>query len=187
MTTPSESLTKYKVLVRAVTHLGMQWLVPDSDLIGFNPEVPSGSIHYDSRITRYTALTEGTPIPSAAAQKLVAEFNRAHPNEPYEYELAKPTKVIFRVWRDVDQAVIAIFPEEPSDTQSWYNCDMYERIGGHGGGNPAGVIRQTRPAQPEEYAALKRELESYPYFYQLAVYKRISCEMTAERERRWRE
>jgi len=36
-----------------------------------------------------------------------------------------------------------------------------------------GWYNQTRPATPEEYADLKRELESAPYGYKLKIYHRM--------------
>lgn len=166
---------KDPVAVRAVFHKGIRWLVPDQDLIGIDPEVPSGKIHYDSRVTRHVLLTEGTPLNNMIGARMVNEFNRAHPDLAYRYVLAQPTRVIFRVWKDVDQAVIAIFPEIAGD-HSW-ECSMFEHIGQHGDGNIHDVIEQTRPATAEEYVPLMRELERYPYFYQLKVIQRDSNAM----------
>jgi len=69
------------------------------------------------------------------------------------------TKVLFR--KD-SWGVTACFPEDMS---------CYSRIGQHSTYS-RDWYRQTRPASPEEYRALKRELESYPYEYQLEIIHR---------------
>lgn len=166
---------KDPVAVRAIQHKGIRWLVPDQDLVGIEPEVPSGKIHYDARVTRYTLLTEGGRLNNLIGARMVAQFNQNHPELDYRYVLAQPTRVIFRVWKDVDQAVIAIFPEIAGN-HGW-ECSMFEHIGQHGDGDIRGVIEKTRPATPEEYAPLVRELERYPYFYQLKVVQRDSNAM----------
>lgn len=85
------------------------------------------------------------------------------------------TDVIFRKWRKVSMGlgdnVIAIFPAVPADTQGQF-CEMYEHVGQHGGGDYSGVVAQTRLATPDEYASLKRELESEPYNYRLRILRR---------------
>lgn len=83
------------------------------------------------------------------------------------------TIVIFRKWyrRCDGTGIIALFPAEP-----WSGRDpmvtSYEHVGQHGAADYSGVLSRTKPASPDEYAALKRELESAPYHYQLAVRKR---------------
>ena len=79
-----------------------------------------------------------------------------------------PTKVIFRWWRD---GVIAIFIEEPG-TNDVSTCDSYQHIGQHGSCSPHWVIQDSRSATEEEYADLKRELESEPYNYRLRVLRK---------------
>jgi hypothetical protein len=82
------------------------------------------------------------------------------------------TPVIFRVWPKSEGGdVIALFPTIPYDRRG-YECQSYQHVGQHGGADCAGVIRRTRAAKPEEYAALKRELESPPFEYKLKVYAR---------------
>ena len=82
-----------------------------------------------------------------------------------------PVVVIFRMWRAHPRTVIALFPAKASD-QAGTLCTSYEHVGQHGGANYATVIGRTRPATPDEYAALKRELEAQPYGYRLIVRKR---------------
>lgn len=69
------------------------------------------------------------------------------------------TKVIFRIFKQGD--VLALFPEEketrPGEVLS------YQHIGQHGAADYGHCIRITRPASVEEYAPLKRELESLGY------------------------
>ncbi len=77
------------------------------------------------------------------------------------------TDVIFRKWRNTG-SIIAIFPAVPGDVQGRY-CQMYEHIGQHGDGDYIIVLKRTVLATPAEYAELKRELEAYPYKYQLRV------------------
>lgn len=98
-----------------------------------------------------------------------------------EYE--PETKVIFRIYPDGD--VVALFPEEASDSADWYNCTCYIHMGGHTGGDPMWIIENTRPTTPAEYASLKRELENYPYTYRLKVYQRQTWQMRQARETNW--
>lgn len=91
---------------------------------------------------------------------------------------AAPVRVIFRKFLDhkdthYGDGVIALFPDLPENGPGM--CQSYMHIGQHGaaslrliGGEP----RTTRPATPDEYAALQRELEAAPYEYKLAVIRR---------------
>lgn len=81
------------------------------------------------------------------------------------------TKVIFRKWKTKPYGVIAIFPEIPHDSRGW-NCSSYEHTGQHGSCDPF-VISRTSPAEPEEFASLKRELESASCGYDLEIVKRF--------------
>jgi hypothetical protein len=71
----------------------------------------------------------------------------------------KPTRVVFRFWRE-SYDVIALFPDIPETGGA---CMSYEHVGQHGGADYSHVVAQSRPATPEEYAPLKRELESIGY------------------------
>lgn len=78
------------------------------------------------------------------------------------------TRVIFRAWlgkerHDDLSDVIAIFPDIPAKNDA-YSCLSYEHVGQHGPCDPT-VCRhpRTRPARPEEYADLKKELEAIGY------------------------
>lgn len=84
------------------------------------------------------------------------------------------TPVLFRRMRgksDDARAVTAVFPCEPHDING-NNMSCYVHVGQHG---PCsyGWYYTTIAAKPEEYAALKRELESKPYEYKLQIYQRM--------------
>jgi hypothetical protein len=89
------------------------------------------------------------------------------------------TEVVFRVWIGKDkteaEGVLALFPYEQAAPGY---CDSFEHIGQHGSADYRGLVgggwnRRTRPAKPEEYAGLKRELENC-YGYRLKVIKRAN-------------
>lgn len=80
------------------------------------------------------------------------------------------TKVIFRRWKD-SGGIIAIFPELPGNPDP-YMCMMYEHVGQHGSGDPMHVIRQSRPATPDEYTDLENELIGRGY--DLAVVRKYT-------------
>lgn len=79
------------------------------------------------------------------------------------------TIVLFRV--DNDGVCFAIFPFEPVN-RSGTLVSVYARVGGHSSGDLRGMIDTSRPATPEEYRAIERELTGYPYRYKLAIRKR---------------
>lgn len=85
--------------------------------------------------------------------------------------MSSVTAVVFRVWnpRFGCGGCIALFPlsDEGQDL-----CSSYEHVGQHGLADYAAVISRTRPATPDDYASLKRELEGAPFGYVLQVYKR---------------
>lgn len=82
------------------------------------------------------------------------------------------TKVVFRVFPDGD--VIALFPEEAWNENDPSLCASFMHVGQHGAARYNYVINNTRPAKPEEYAALKAELEAEPYCYRLTVRQRFN-------------
>lgn len=97
------------------------------------------------------------------------------------------TQVIFRKWPKSEGGdVFALFPCDPATNA--YDCDCYEHLGGHGAAN-LDIIYRSKLAKPEEYAALKRELESEPYRYHLDVRQRIPSSAREIRQRkaaRWK-
>lgn len=76
--------------------------------------------------------------------------------------------VVFRVWnRTQGGGVIALFP---AIDEGRGLCSSYEHVGQHGGADYWGVVSASRPATADDYAELKRELESLGY--DLRVYAR---------------
>lgn len=90
---------------------------------------------------------------------------------------SREVKVIFRKWSDGD--IVALFPEIPGDRKGWL-CESYMHVGQHGAANCSGVIENTRPASPEEYEALLRELGSIGYG-RLRIVKRMTPAMLKAR------
>jgi hypothetical protein len=70
-------------------------------------------------------------------------------------------RVVFRKWRDSGN-VIALFPAIPATIHGEY-CLSYEHVGQHAAADYHAVIRHTRPAAPQEYAALADELTRIGY------------------------
>ena len=70
------------------------------------------------------------------------------------------TEMIFRKEKNGD--ILAVFPYEPyNDIHNVVGC--YAHLGQHGGCHFDYVLKETKPAKPEEYAALYKELESLGY------------------------
>lgn len=69
------------------------------------------------------------------------------------------TKVVFRKYKD-NGAILALFPEVDEGN---YKCSCYERIGQHGSADYQHCISITKPAKPDEFESLKKELESRGY------------------------
>lgn len=72
---------------------------------------------------------------------------------------ATKTRVIFRKFKEGD--IIALFPDEPWNHTGW-ECASYQHLGQHGAADPR-IVGNTKPATPDEYASLKKELESMKY------------------------
>lgn len=92
------------------------------------------------------------------------------------------TPVLFRV---SDGEVVAVFPCDVAALHD-YSLGCYAHIGQHSGCSLQ-WYHTTRKAKPEQYAALKRELESSPYGYRLKIYQRMTSQLRdrymAERRR----
>lgn len=69
--------------------------------------------------------------------------------------------VIFRVFRDGND-VIAFWPASAADNDGRY-CQSYQHIGQHSPANYQGCLRATRPATPNEYKDLLKELKQIGY------------------------
>lgn len=99
----------------------------------------------------------------------------------------EPTIVIFRIFNKANGGdVIALFPCEPGDTVNPGMCQSFMHDGQHGPATIALIEGPTRPATPEEYADLKRELESTPYEYVLDVRKRTPHDAADQRRAKLR-
>lgn len=90
------------------------------------------------------------------------------PNQP----ATEPTVVVFRKWPDTGH-VIALFPEVPWDLAG-NECSSYMLVGEHSAASYYHVVQRTVPATPEEYAATKRVLETWPEPYRLHIVKRAT-------------
>ena len=77
------------------------------------------------------------------------------------------TTVIYRKWKSGSGkgVVIALFPRIEENAG---RCLSYEHVGQHGIADYNAIIRMTDPAQPEEYADLKAELERIGYDLRIA-------------------
>jgi hypothetical protein len=77
------------------------------------------------------------------------------------------TIVIFRVWKSGygKGDVIALFPglNYTSGDCNYGMCMSYMHVGQHSEADYVHCVRMTRPAKPEEYAELEKELESLGY------------------------
>lgn len=96
---------------------------------------------------------------ASPAQKAEALVKYLKLDKPQPAEKKKPVKVVFRTYPG--GGVIALFPTVPNCRQY---CQSYMGRAEHSGATFAGahyegVIRQTRPATPEEYQATHAELE----------------------------
>lgn len=70
------------------------------------------------------------------------------------------TLVVFRKFKDGGD-ILALFPAEEYNADG--GCMSYQRIGQHSGAYYSHCIAITCPASPEEFALLKKELESLGY------------------------
>lgn len=63
--------------------------------------------------------------------------------------------VVFRVWQNgyVANEVIVLWPAVDAGWPRGRFCQAYEHIGQHGAADYRGVVQQSRPAKPTEYAA----------------------------------
>ena len=84
------------------------------------------------------------------------------------------TPVVFR-WHPV-HGCEAWFIAEPATYDG--QVMFYAPLGGHGGGDYAGCLADTRPATPEEYADLKLYLDA-AYGYTLRVYRKYTPQIRA--------
>jgi len=95
-------------------------------------------------------------------------------------EQQQPVIVMFRKFRDTGE-IIAVFPELPGDIHGMMT-ESYMHDGGHEQASP-NVVYWTSKATPQEYAELKRELESEPYNYSLDVRERTPKDAADKRRK----
>lgn len=92
------------------------------------------------------------------------------------------TPVIFRVWREHgrDCEVFALFPAIPAYD---HYVTSYQHIGQHCAADYHACMEHSRPAQPEEYADLWKELAAIGYEMRVASRRsptmRETCRQTA--------
>ncbi len=67
-------------------------------------------------------------------------------------------EVMFRKYTDKSAEVLAVFPYTAHDS-SGFLVACYAHFGQHGSAHMAHVMAATRPAKPEEFAELHRELK----------------------------
>lgn len=106
-------------------------------------------------------------------------------------DYSNQTPVIFRKWKPRKEVgeeggdIIALFPTELG-TDSPYTCSSYMAIGQHGSADPQGVMGDTVPAKPAEYADLLAELKRIGY-NDLKIYQKLQYDFLREREQRLKE
>lgn len=95
------------------------------------------------------------------------------------------TIVIFRYWKSefIKGEVIALFPTVPSSVDNPNHCESYMHVGQHSGADPYYIINSSKPATPEQYNALKVELERLGY--NLKIRSRCTYAMHQERRDNW--
>lgn len=86
------------------------------------------------------------------------------------------TPTIFRAYRNGE--TIALFPTIPADIKAQH-CQSYVHVGQHGAADPHHVISRTRPATPDEYGHLLRELREVGYA--VRPVRRMTHRMVEER------
>lgn len=96
--------------------------------------------------------------------------------------MANPTiPVMFRILKnDGHSEVFALFPTLPG-TNEPHTCTCYQHIGQHSSADVYGCIDDSRPATPNEYADLLRELNWVYNDCSLKVVKRSTYRMHKER------
>jgi hypothetical protein len=77
--------------------------------------------------------------------------------------------VVFRWEGGKNGNVVAVMPLI-DDGRNMYTC--YAHLGQHGSGQRDYFTYKCRPATPEEYAPLLKELTSAPYFYRFRIVQR---------------
>jgi len=92
-------------------------------------------------------------------------------------EKQEKTKVIFRAWPQGCE-VVALFPEMAVNPTG-YNCGSYMHVGQHSAASPD-IVRDTRPARPDEYRKLYDELTAIGYNLEIIKRFRYSHQKTRQ-------
>lgn len=94
--------------------------------------------------------------------------------------MTKPVlPILFRVDRS-DKGVFAVFPTLPG-TNARDTCTLYAHVGQHHSGSDAYIVELSRPAKPDEYVPLLRELTQIYDDCALKIVSRITHKMQRER------
>ena len=137
---------------------------------GTGPELPHRSAAALKITLRSLERRKAVQLRTGTDGRLYARHvNRA--DVPTETSaLMAGTVTVFR--KEPDGEVLAVFPYEPG-TNDPATCTVFAHFGQHSYASQEYVTGRTRPAAPDEYAALKRELERPPYKYVLDVRPRM--------------
>lgn len=73
----------------------------------------------------------------------------------------EPVRAVFRKYKEGD--IIALFPDVRNERGVHNECMSYMHIGQHSEADYLGVVSDTVPAKPEEFAPLLRELTRIGY------------------------
>lgn len=98
---------------------------------------------------------------------MAKDFEKEYGPEEEMPDGDEPVVVVFRIDREGD--LFALFPELDEGNG---RCACYVSVGGHTAAPYGASVNASRPARPEEYAAMKTELERAPYNYKLTVRQR---------------
>lgn len=169
-----------------VTECGSHFFTRESMKFWGDTRANFGVVHVGGRVfitrKRKGSTEAGRALPLGGLRELDrargcigVELSESEVAELY----AAPVPVLFRADKrgQFKDSVTAVFPTLPG-SPGMLTC--YAHIGQHGSCSKD-WLRDTRAAKPDEFAALKRELESAPFHYRLRVVERISAKMDAER------
>lgn len=86
------------------------------------------------------------------------------------------TIAVFRKFSNGE--IIVLFPEIAATADGYY-CSSYVHVGQHGSADYYHVVSHTKPATPQEYTNLKRELEGLGY--SLEIRQKIQFDIHSKR------
>lgn len=88
--------------------------------------------------------------------------------------------ILFRISSNDKKDVYALFPTLPG-TYERHTCTCYQHVGQHSSADYNWCIASSRPATPEEYSDLLKELTQIYDDSELVVYQRETPKMRNER------